>query len=140
MTPEVGVLNPLFEESFITGEALTGHLYKPMYLSAERTVKLMTAKDLSQVFVGFLMTGDIGSNFTVASGSNVKVMTMGVTLVVAAGAFAKGDRLTIADSQGRVDTAADNELVVAIAREAASAINHIVSAFIIHCPIKGDNT
>ena len=139
-TKEVQYEIPMWELSFEAGETLTAHKYKPLYGSAEGKVRLMTAKDLSQKFIGFMSSGDVSGNTTISSGDFVKVMVYGITKVIAGGSFSAFDYLTVVDSQGRLDTAADNEVVIAMALEAASAINHVVSALILHCPIKGDNT
>jgi hypothetical protein len=138
-TPEVNIEVKGLDVSFIAGEVLTGHLYKAVYLSAERTISLV-ATSTNMAFIGFLQSGDVGALTTIAIGDNVSVRIDGITYVVAQSSFTMGERLMVADSSGRVDTATDNNLVVAIALESASAINHVVSALIVHCPIKGDNT
>lgn len=138
-TPEVNFEVKGLDVPFIAGETLTGHIYKPVYLSAERTVSLLVSSTV-MTFMGFLQSGDLNSLVTIASGDNVSVRMSGITYVVAQSSFSVGDRLMVADTQGRVDTATDNNLVVAIALEAASAINHVVAALIVHCPVKGDNT
>lgn len=138
-TPEVQFEVKGLDLSFIAGETLTGHLYKPVYLSAERTVSLLVSSTV-MTFMGFLQTGTIDSDVAVLAGDHVSVRMSGITYVVAQSSFSAGDRLMVADTQGRVDTATDNNLVIAIALEAASAINQIVTAMIIQCPSKGDNT
>jgi hypothetical protein len=139
-TPEVQFHAPVIDISFIAGEALTGHQYKPMYLSAERTVKLMTDNTGVQQFVGFMQNGDIAGDVTIAAGDFVSVRIMGFTYTVGQVATAMGLNVMVADSQGRLAAATDNLIVVAKLFEAYSAINHIATALIIHCPIKGDNT
>ena len=62
---------------------------------------------------------------TVATGEEVEVMLIGVTLVAANGAYAVGDSLMVAASDGQVDTgtdnAGDNYWRVGLALEAAGA-------------------
>jgi uncharacterized hydantoinase/oxoprolinase family protein len=130
-TPEVQFSLANLDLSFIAGEALTGHQYKPVYLSAERTVKLMTENDGTQHFVGFLQSGDIDSTVTVASGDFVSVRIRGFTYAVGQVATAMGLRLMVADSQGRLAAATTGLITIAETYEAFSAINHIATVKIV---------
>jgi len=128
-------VTPILEMPFKTGEDLSASQWKAMYLSAEGTVKKMTASALTQKFIGFLADEPES-----AVGSHCRVMVMGIAKAVAGAAITAFDFVMNGDSEGRVITATDNNQVVGMSLEAASAINQYIAVLIIHCPIKGDNT
>ena len=140
VTPEQQYEIKGIDAAFQAGEALTGHQFKALYLSSEGNVKKMTQSANTEHFIGFCQSGDVDSSVTVALGAHVSVRISGITRAVAGAAITVGDFVMNGDAYGRVITATDNNQVIGIALEAASAINHIITVLIIRCPIKGDNT
>lgn len=65
-----------------------------------------------------------------AAGAAARVRRLGVSKIKANGAFSKGDVLTAAATTGKVDTSATTNFPVALAEEAATAVNDLVKAFV----------
>jgi len=61
-----------------------------------------------------------------ADGEPVRVAMQGESYIVANGAFSAGDLLSLAATTGKVDTAASGNVIVGLAREAATATNDII--------------
>ena len=66
-----------------------------------------------------------------ADGAEAEVMEEGISKVKANAAFNSGVELTASGTNGKLEAASSGDYVIAIAREAANAANHIVSAKIV---------
>jgi hypothetical protein len=94
-----------------------------VYLSAAETVAIATSAAVTPI--GILDSYD-------KTGKPVRVVLLGTCKVRAETSFSAGDILGVADSDGKLDTAAVHVPAIAIALEAASAEDNLVEALVCH--------
>jgi hypothetical protein len=118
----------VFDRAFTANGAITlGTIVKLSTDDASGNNRVIVAADSSDAPIGVALE-------TVADGARVQVRILGIALVSANGAYALGDELMVASSDGEVDTfsgtSGQNRFVVGVALEAGGAAQNLKAMLI----------